>query len=500
MIRSGHAWKLVFFVFVILSVVGGCAHSSTVPEGHPSNSFAAKVHNDLVNGKQTDRLLTWMNYLPPPKSSWNINDVKLESYLDFAVVNQSVTAGPFSQTFAGWRTNVVEYTNPNRQAAPNQGDPDPEYTNDETTFAHASPDPVHPPCYVDQSDRLWKMVSVNEFQMEPDSLTLATLWAQELKNFTAATPPPGWKWAFGGTRNYVFEDIADNVEDLVTGSNNTPAKPCNFIGYSDWTNRSIQLITNTNADYRALTNQFLSPIIYNGLDPVSGSTPRPAIGLNPYTAGGLAENCFVKVAANGSVVVVQDVASGTPWSALVTTEIKMASAKKLFICHGEGNSTTDASGLTAQRIYQVASMLLAYDATTTVLSEDYLTGSNYKVFPEAFIVPADPLKPQPIQLSDLWVATMGTKHLYGREYGLCDIQGMAYSGCYAVANPNTTTIGFVFPAKYVSQVGLAGSSFADGGSNLLTNGSLPTSIAGGTAVIGLTVTPTPVPSPSGKPR
>jgi hypothetical protein len=317
--------------------------------------------------------------------------------------------------------------------------------------------------------------------MEPDDRRLAHLWADELVNFTAPTRPPRWRWAYGGQRSFVFEDVADNVDNL----NGTP---CEFGNYDNWTALSIDLIANADTAYRTQTGQDIPGVIYNGLDPVLSSNPRPAIGLNasPYVAGGTAENCYVR-AAGSTTVPVQDLATGhAPWSALENTEIAMAQAQKLFICVGEAPPGRDASRLTHQRLYQLASFLLTVDPATSILCEAYPTKSHFQVFPESLLSPSNPVQPQPASIAGLVIASSGGNDLYGREYSSCPVSGVNTAGCFVVVNPSTAAIAFAWPSKYVATVKLSGSDFLDAPAKLSTSGPRPPAIvAAGTAVIAL---------------
>jgi hypothetical protein len=494
---SDNVWKRVFFTFAVLTVVAGCAHSSTTPGQSPAGNLRSKVGHD-IGSAQGHELATWI-YNNRQGPQWDRNDFQLEQYLDFVEVDQSQSAGPDSRTFARYGNTVVEYTNPNRQCSPNGpnkcvNNPDPEYTDDPLAFAIATPDPGNS-CTAWNGSRLFKAFGTQyEYQMWPLNVHLSNAWAQEMTNFISPTQPSGWNWAYNGTRSYVFEDVADNVEGLMN-IHNQPDKPCTFNNnYTNWTNWSNTLITNTSSAYPALNNNQPMPgIIFNGLDPQSGSTPRPAIGLatNPAVSGGFAENCYVWVNSSGQAAPVQDITGQTTWTALENTEIAMLSQGKIFVCQGQGGMN-DAAGLTSQRLYQIASYLLAYDSKT-FLAEKYQTVSGYQIFPEAFIVPMFPVKPQPVQASDL-VVNGGS--LYGREYNECWVLGVEYTGCYVVVNPSTSTINFQLPAKYVSQIVIQGSSMDDVPAPTITSSPIGTSFPPGTAAIALAPTPTPTPSPS----
>jgi hypothetical protein len=479
MIGSGNRRRLSFAVCLVLCTASGCAHDAAIPHAstqtlRAESARATNVASILASG----RLKTWMNV--PAVNSWDGNP-NLRAMLDYAVVNQSKSAGQQSQRLFELGVATIEYTNPNRQAA--SGDPNPEYSNDESTFAHpASVVPDDGDCYPNSDSRLFRMDNnTRYFQMEPEDRRLAHLWAREIVNFASPTRPPKWRWAFGGERSFVFEDVADNVDNL-------NGIPCEFGDYDNWTALSIELIANTDAEYRVQTGQDLPGVIYNGLDPVLSSKPRPAIGLNasPYVTGGTAENCYVRAAGTATVPVQDLTPNHSPWSALEDTEIAMAQAQKLFVCVGEAPPGRDASRLTHQRLYQLASFLLTVDPNTSILSEAYPTKSHFQVFPESLLAPTNPVESQPASIADLVIASSSGGDLYGREYLTCPVSGANAGGCFVVVNPSTVAIAFQWPPKYVATVKLSGSDLLDPPAKLVTSGPPPPAmIAAGTAVIAL---------------
>lgn len=474
---SRHSAKL-FVAALAMLCVSGCAHAATMPQY--SERAPDRISSHAMAGLRpaaSGRLLTWMGV--PPHNSWD-GDPDVGTMLDFGVVDQSPISGPQSQRLTQIGVTAIEYTNPNRQAA--SGDPNPEYTNDERTFAHAADVAVPGNCVPDKHERLYRLNEPTRYyQMQPDSQHLAQLWALEIYNFTTPVRPPGWQWAYGGQRKYVFEDIADNVDTL-------NGMPCGFTNDDHWTALSLQLLSNADADYLVQFGQDMPGVIYNGLDPRMSSSIRPAMGLNasPFAVGGVAENCYVRAAGSETIPVQDKSASHEPWSALENTEIQMAQAGKLFVCLGQAPVGRDASRLTRQRLYQVASFLLTVDLNTSVLSEAYPTKSDFQVFPEAQIVPQNPVVPQPASISGLVIASSAGNDLYGREYDSCPIVGVTFPKCYIVVNPSTAAIAFHWPAKYVSTIKIWGSDILDAPAWISTSGPPPSAtVDAGTAVIAL---------------
>ncbi|HEY5096104.1 MAG TPA: hypothetical protein VII69_13390 [Candidatus Eremiobacteraceae bacterium] len=470
--------KLFVAALAVLCVSSGCAHSAAIPQYSQRAPDRISLHAMTALGPaKSGGLLTWMSV--PPHNSWDGNP-EVGTMLDFGVVDQSANAGPQSQRLVQIGVNAIEYTNPNRQAA--SGDPNPEYTDDEQTFSHAADIAVRGNCVPEKHERLYRLNQATRyFQMQPDSLHLAQLWALEVFNFTAPIRPPKWQWAFGGQRTYVFEDVADNVDSL-------NGMPCGFANDDHWTALSIQLLSNAGADYLVQFGQDMPGVIYNGLDPRMSSSIRPAIGMNasPNVVGGVAENCYVRASGSSTIPVVDKSADHAPWSALENTEISMAQAGKLFICLGQAPVGRDASRLTRERLYQVASFLLTVDLNTSVFGEAYPTKSDFQVFPESQIVPANPVVPQPASISGLVIASSGGSDLYGREYGSCPVDGVVFPKCYIVVNPSASAIPFHWPAKYVSTIKIWGSDILDTPAWISTSGPRPAAVVGaGTAVIAL---------------
>src|SRR5471030_2586231 len=148
--RSRYFANLFIATLVLLGVSSGCAHLATVP--HYSERSPARISAramPALGPATSGRLLTVMSV--PPRNSWDGNP-GVGTMLDFGGVDQSENAGPQSQRLVQIGVEPIEYTNPNRQAA--SGDPNPEYTNDEKTFSHAAEITFQGRCSPDAETRL----------------------------------------------------------------------------------------------------------------------------------------------------------------------------------------------------------------------------------------------------------------------------------------------------------------------------------------------------------
>jgi hypothetical protein len=126
-----------------------------------------------------------------------------------------------------------------------------------------------------------------------------------------------------------------------------------------------------------------------------------------------------------------------------------------------------ASSETDPRIYTLASFLMTYNPSTSILWDQYATPSGFHVEPESQLVVLDPLVAAPSSVSAL-LQTGGT---YGRQYKECFVAGQYVGPCAVVVNSNSTAAPFPFP-QYTHTLVLSGSGVLDGGS-VATNGPAP---------------------------
>jgi hypothetical protein len=126
-----------------------------------------------------------------------------------------------------------------------------------------------------------------------------------------------------------------------------------------------------------------------------------------------------------------------------------------------------ASGQTDARLYALASFLLTYDPSTSVLWEQFATPSGFHVEPESQLVVLDPLTATPSSVGSLQQAGGA----YGRQYGQCYLAGNFVGPCAVVVNPTSSTLAFPFP-QYAHTLVLSGGGILDGGT-VAANGPAP---------------------------
>lgn len=412
------------------------SQSSTNGRVHPNFQFSHVLTWQPVDNGQAN------NFTPPP-SGWSA----VAPYVDYIAVGQSQMAANDSSTIAAQAPSIllVEYTNPNRQVAV-KPPPNPEY----------NPVSVATDCTGHQ------VRHGSFYQMDPSNSTLQNAWLTEVTNFVSPTQPPGWTFAYGGSRTYVFEDVANNL------SGDSPL-PCPETGktvqqtWTDYTDRMDKFLHNTHG----------LKLIFNGLDPAVDNPPTGSLLNSAYYDGGMAEGCYARNTNGNPVAVV-----GANWSELENLEISFGSGGKKFICHSNSQGPDNPSDL---RMYTVASYLLTFDLFNSVLVEQFSAPNGMTVFPESQIVPTQPVITSVTNISTL--AINGTP-AYGREYSACHIVQTAIGGCEVVVNPGTTPATIFWPTKYTEHIALSGDDVLSSPNGATVVASPPSgSVPAGTAVI-----------------
>jgi hypothetical protein len=320
------------------------------------------------------------------------------------------------------------YTNPNRQ-----GQGNPFYTSDESTFAHTC-----------SGSRIYQTGSTPTrwYLMNPASADLVNLYKSYVNT---------------QLKTEHFDAILDDEPfDWLVLS----AMPCNY-------NATVWLSAYT-AEAKAVGH----PVIYNGLgNEGANGEISPSIGMNSGTAGGMGESCYgSKFGA--------PLRSGTFWMGMENTEIAMAQQNKLFVCYS--SNLNRASTSIAARLYVYGSFLLTYNPGTSILWEYFATNSGYTVEPESKLVALSPAVPAPNAVSALRTTT-GT---YGRQYGACYLAGVSVGRCAVVVNSDTTSHAFPYTG-YHHTLALSGGGILDGGTVSATGSAPPSSLAPVSAVIAL---------------
>jgi hypothetical protein len=410
--------------------IAGCSHQSATNALIPS---PAQGLDGVTHMTGTPAPIAMKHVMTWDKDDHTSNAILITPAQAAPWLNFALTVPATSKAVMAAGIKSALYMNPNRLAPG-----DLMYTSDETEFTHDC-----------SGNRITEYKpNPKAYYTDPNSVTLQAQWVQ------AVITEKAW----GGVFNYVFEDNADTPNP-----NNMSGTPCNF-DWNAWT-----------AATNALDTALGSTVIGNSLGyTLPGSTsPGPGIGITPSTSGDMSEDCYVGRSPSGYFNVPR-------WAATENTEIQMAQAGRLFICHADWFQ--DASVSVGQRLYFYASFLLTYDRDNQVVNTEFFTPSELHVMPEAQLVPTRPQIPTPADISGL----LTPSGVYGRVYDACFLAGN-YVGPCAIAvnanNPKTKPLAYPWPTKYQHTLVVSGEGVYDGGT-VGTNGLAPPAMMNGaTAVI-----------------
>ncbi len=322
----------------------------------------------------------------------------------------------------------MSYVDANRQETH-----DPLYASGEAAFAHTcSGARVHD--YFDH---------VTQYLMNPGSSVFRSAYASYIKDHTAGHPVDA-----------IFQD--DSVPPGIYAPGfYTPTLPC---GYSNdqWL-----------ADQRALQASINHDTIYNGLS-VSSSW---SLLDNPSTIGGNYESCYTSAARTPEQSVYV-------WVNIQNAHLAVTSRHKLFECMAMDR--TPAADAIRSRLYTIASFLMTYNPSYSMLWETYATPSGLSIMPESQLVPADPVVAPPSRVESL----RASGGAYVREYRQCYYAGRAIGPCAMVVNNERLTLGAPRLALgYHHTMTLRGDGVLDGGTASFDGPAPPSSLAPGTAFV-----------------
>ena len=324
-------------------------------------------------------------------------------YLNWASTNQ-VDANAISA--AGIKT--MYYTNPNRTQSN-----DPMYTTDETTFAHDC-----------NGNRITDVFgTTTQYVMNVNSSSLYSLYQSKVLASTS-----------GAHFDAVFEDDAGTLS-----SYGFTTLPCNYTD-SQWLTGNAAL--NAAAPF---------PVIFNGLSSLNGHGVSQSTQLlsAANTIGGNFEHCYSDDTAPKQ--------TSWMWVATENTELQTAAAHKTFEC--QLRDTSAAASNTDPRLYAMASFLLTYDPSTSVIWEGFATTSGFHVMPENQLVVENPVQATPGDISGLQTSS----GVYGRQYQDCYIAGNFVGPCAIAVNPDPNAQhAFPYP-QYTHSLVISGSGIMDGG-------------------------------------
>jgi hypothetical protein len=354
-------------------------------------------------------------------SPWGTTSIAPSAATPYLTWAQTGSGSANAISAAGIKTQM--YSDPNK-TSPGGGDP--LYTTDESAFAHD--------CKGNRVSDVFN--GTTQYVMNIGASSMKTLFANYVNKMTAA-----------GHFDAVFEDDAGPpMKDTYVTYSGTP---CN---YSDpaWITAGQNL------------NQVPSiPVIFNGLNIFNGQSTSESMALlqSSNTIGASLEHCY----SDNS----QPKMGGWQWQTTENTELQVAARNKLFFCITRNSSS--ASTQSNPRIYTLASFLLTYNPSKSVLWEQYATTSGFHVEPESQLVVLNPLVPTPSSISGL----QQNGGAYGREYGRCYYAGKFVGPCAVVVNATSSPVPFPFP-QYGHTLVLSGGGILDGGT-AATNGAAPPS-------------------------
>ncbi|MFN2448960.1 MAG: hypothetical protein ABR508_04085 [Candidatus Baltobacteraceae bacterium] len=253
--------------------------------------------------------------------------------------------------------------------------------------------------------------------------------------------------------------LEDNAGPLSPYASYPNGMPCNYSS-SSWVTGAI-----------ALNNSVSLPVMVNGLNAFTTSTaPNLSVVENgSNTAGGNLEGCYNYLN--------QPINTGNSWLIMENTELAVVHAGKLFECMGRDQSS--ASSNYAGRIFSLASFLLTYDPSHTMIASEWATTSGLHVMPETGLVPLDPLVSEPSAISSL----KQTSGAYGRQYAHCYYRGTLVGACaIAVTHDYGNPEAFPF-SGYAHTLTLSGAGVLDGGTASMSGPAPPSMMQPYTAVV-----------------
>lgn len=334
----------------------------------------------------------------------------------------SETDIPTSLLLRSLGVKTILYTDPNRIM---KGDPD--YTSDETAYAHDC-----------SGSRIQAAHRPGQFLMDPHSKSLLTVWRTQVSRYVKA-----------GQFDAVFVDDANTIRY-------TTGKPCTF-NPDDW-------LAATNAMQQSLGY----PVIYNGVGNYPNQSVSSSIALNRTAIGGMMEECYGSSPSEPRL-------GGTRWLVAEATELQMVRERKFFFCLD--NDTSGASTSLDSRLYVLASFLLSYDPSSSVLWEMFSGPSRFHVMPEVQLVP---LRSE-VQLEST-SQLITDSGVFQRAYRDCYLKGKAQGPCIVAVNPGTS-VRQLSLRGYDRTLQLSGAGVLDGGNVRIAALPPPGSLAPLTAVI-----------------
>lgn len=223
--------------------------------------------------------------------------------------------------------------------------------------------------------------------------------------------------------------------------------------------------------YQAATNAIDARIPYKlFLNTLGAGNPVAQVGYTTASnvLGAMCEACITKNPSTGDVPVLN-----AGWADTENAEIRMIAIHKIYWLYARASGPATEYQL---RNFTIASFLLAYDPNYAMLEEALRTPSGFEVFPEAGLVPMNPLTTATSVGG--YLKSNGT---YMREFGACYYRGTLRSKCAVVVNPTSYTKTLPTTA-YGHAMVLSGYGVRDGGT-VSFSGGRPSLLPAGSGVI-----------------
>ncbi len=365
----------------VTGVGSGDAVLASTVSGSGATAVATATPVATTQSSSTLKHVITADYLGTPWGSTSVTPARAAPYLTWGetgIANTNAIAAAGIKTMVYFDANRVQSTDP--------------------LYSKLSGTEFATTCSGARISDSWD--SVTQYSTNNGSSAMRAAYAAYVASVTA-----------GHTVDAIFEDDSDPLGEFAS-TFFKPGLPC---GYSDAT---------WLANQRTMLGGLNHDTIVNGFSAMSSSVPiatTTQLLSESKTIGGTMESCYTD---NGSTPEQDRPGSG---SIPKTHRCSVTGENKDFQCWGM--DPTAAASAVPSRLYMLASFLLTYSPTYSILREDYATASGVHVMPESQLVPTDPVVATPST-----VASLEKSDVYVREYRACYYAGKLIGQCAMVVN------------------------------------------------------------------
>jgi hypothetical protein len=322
---------------------------------------------------------------------------------------------------------------------------------------------------VQSDDPLYSVLSGSEYAETCSGARISDYW-DDVTQYVTNNGSSAMRGAYasmvasetaGNTVDAIYQDDSDPLSQDPISYFSPESLPCDYSD-STWL-----------ANERTMIAGLGHPVIVNGFSKVSESVPisiATQLLSSSGTMGGNMESCYAEDHSPPEQGV-------WVWVDMENTSLLTTGQDKYFQCWAM--DPTEASSAQTSRLYVLASFLLTYNRTYSILREDYGTPSGLHVMPESQIVPTDPVIATPST-----VASLEKSDVYVREYRACYYAGKLVGQCAMVVNNDGAA--HATPAlslTYHHTLSLSGNGILDGGSVSFEGAAPPSTIAAESAFV-----------------